>query len=70
MQEAVSEASQPWQNPPLRKHCGGCKQFEKEGRAWSLLLTPGISNLIKFETWQKLGHKQIIKTLIINEVTA
>lgn len=40
VQEAVSEASQLWQNSPSRKHCGGCKPFKKEGRAWSLLLTP------------------------------
>lgn len=40
VQEAASEASQLWKNPPVRKHCGGCKQFEKERRTWSFLLTP------------------------------
>lgn len=40
VQEAAVEASQLWQNPLVRKHCGGCKQFEKEGRTWNLLLVP------------------------------
>lgn len=69
VQEAASETSQLWQNPLVRKHCSGCKQFEKEGKAGVCCLFL-YSNLIKSETWQKLGHKQIIKTLIINEFTA
>lgn len=70
VQEAASEALQAfsvWQNPPRRKHRGGCKRFVEEVKGPEFVVYSCISNLIKFKTWQSLRHRQIIKTLIINE---